>query len=296
MPAYQRYARYQERKSVTNAKLIRWVLYVIALIVVVILVQQVFGGKSDDAAENVVLENANLQTDESANTNVAADENANGNTNTSVASAVAEDFDVATQCDGVISVVGGEKKMTLTFSGRGNGSNVDEILQVLQEANAPASFFFTGVFTRNNPDVVQKISEAGYRIYNQSDSHPDFEDLTEDEALLELEAADEAISDITGLTTKPFFRPPFGSVDQTVTDIVTSAGYCPVTWTVDGLDWQAGATATDIEARVMSRVANGGIVLLQVGGISTEDALPTIITELRAQGYELVSLADLVGA
>ncbi|USN53254.1 MAG: polysaccharide deacetylase family protein [Candidatus Nomurabacteria bacterium] len=295
MPAYQRYARYQERKPVTNAKLFRWILYVVALIIVVVLIQRVFG-KGDTNSADTAVENSTTQLAEVTNTNTETNENADANTNTSVAPAVAEDFDVATQCDGVISVLGGAKKMTLTFSGRGNGANVDEILQVLQEANAPASFFFTGTFARNNPDVVQKISDAGYRIYNQSDTHPDFEDLTEDEALLELEAADEEISGITNLTTKPFFRPPFGSVDQTVTDIVMSAGYCPVTWTVDGLDWQAGATAADIEARVMSRAANGGIVLLQVGGISTEDALPTIITELRDQGYELVSLADLVAA
>lgn len=289
MPEYQRYHRYQDKGSVTNSKLIRWLIYIVILFVIILLIRACLGGSGDETAS------------ESTETEQVIDENNNTNssdqeTDTETNIATVESFDVASQCDGVISLYGNESKIALTFGGRGSGANVDEILQILNDSGAPGSFFFTGVFARNNPEVVTKINNAGFRVYNQSDSHPDFEDLTEDEMLQELEQADEEISALTGLTTKPFFRPPYGSVTEAIADVVISAGYCSVTWTVDAMDWSSGVSSSEVYDRVMGRAQDGAIVLLHIGSDPLPSALPDIITDLRAEGYELVSLADLVSS
>ncbi|MFH0853050.1 MAG: polysaccharide deacetylase family protein [bacterium] len=293
MPEYQRYYRYQDKGSVTNSKLVRWLVYIIVLFVIILLIRACLGGGGKQTEGELTNESTEAEqvTDENSNTNSSDQE-----TDTKASIATVESFDVASQCDGIISLYGSEPKIALTFGGRGSGANVDEILKILSDSGVPGSFFFTGVFARNNPEVVTKINQAGFRVYNQSDSHPDFEDLTEDEMLQELELADEEISKLTGLTTKPFFRPPYGSVTEAIADVVISAGYCSVTWTVDALDWSSGVASSEVYDRVMERAQDGAIVLMHIGSDPLPSALPDIITDLRTEGYELVSLADLVGS
>lgn len=295
MPSYQRYARYQERRTATNGQLIRWFVYIVVLVILVWAVSGCFrrGDKPTTGTENVN-QSGNVN---AANGNTNGNVNASANTNASAAqAATADTFDVAELCDGPISQFGRNKKAVFTFGAKGDGGNVTDVLTALQDAGAPASFFFTGTFAKNHPNVVKVVSDAGYRVYNQSDSHPDFETLTNDEALQELEQADENISSVTGQTTKPFFRPPYGSVNDAVTEIVKAAGYCPVTWTVDGLDWQSGATAETVRAQVTSHTANGMIIMLQVGSSVVPAAVQSIAEDLKQSGYEFVTLGQLLGS
>jgi len=291
MPAYQRYGRYQRQRTASNGQIVRWLLYLIVLAVIIWLISGCLN--RGDKQEAPILANANSN----ENTNgpvVNGNANVNSNTNSTVSAAAAEAFDVEADCDGTISQYGNKKQVALTFGGRGDGGNVADVLKVLKDSNAPASFFFTGTFAKNHSDVVKEVSDAGFRVYNQSNTNQDFETITEDEALQELEQADEKISAVTGLTSKPFFRPPYGSVDDAVTETVKSAGYCPVTWTVDGLDWQADSTSESVRTRVVDRAVKGEIIMLHVGSSVTPAALQGIITDLRDQGYEFVSLGQLI--
>jgi peptidoglycan/xylan/chitin deacetylase (PgdA/CDA1 family) len=291
MPAYQRYGRYQRQRTASNGQIARWLLYLIILAVIIWLISGFLN--RGDKQEAPILANAN--SNENTNSQVVnGNANVNSNTNSTVSAAAAEAFDVEADCEGTISQYGNKKQVALTFGGRGDGGNVADVLKVLKDSNAPASFFFTGTFAKNHSDVVKAVSDAGFRVYNQSDTNQDFETITEDEALQELEQADEKISAVTGLTSKPFFRPPYGSVDDAVTKTVKSAGYCPVTWTVDGLDWQADSTSESVRTRVVDRAVKGEIIMLHVGSSVTPAALQGIITDLRDQGYEFVSLGQLI--
>ncbi len=295
MEPYQRYSIYRERRTTSRSQLVRWSVYLLILIALAWIVTSCLrrpsnqpSGTDETGNQNTAAANQNSNASNS-NGNANANSNANARLDVSESS-----FDVAADCTGPISVLGGGAKVALTFGGRGDGANAAEVVKILQDANAPASFFFTGNFAENHQSVVKTISDAGFRVYNQSDSNPDFETITEDEALTELEQADEKISAITGRTTKPFFRPPYGSVDDVVTTTVKSAGYCPITWTVDGMDWQAASTADSVTTQVMGRVKNGAIVMLHVGSPTVTQALPNIISQIRSEGYTLVTLAELV--
>jgi len=138
----------------------------------------------------------------------------------------------------------------------------------------------------NNPDLINKISSAGFSIYNLSYNHPRFNDLPTSGMTEQLEKAEAAISQRTNKTTKPFFRPPYGEADEDVVTAVTSA--------VDAHDWSTEYTAEQSKERVLTNIGNGSIVLMQAANATTAEILSDVISQLKSQGYEIVNLNTLL--
>jgi peptidoglycan/xylan/chitin deacetylase (PgdA/CDA1 family) len=103
------------------------------------------------------------------------------------------------------------------------------------------------------------------------------------------------MAQLTGATTKPWFRPPYGDTDASVQADAAAAGYhYEVMWTVDSLGWE-GIPASQVIANVMSGVAPGAIILMHVGSGSTDcDALPTLIDRVQAAGYAFGTVAQVL--
>ena len=100
--------------------------------------------------------------------------------------------------------------------------------------------------------------------------------------------------------TKPWFRPPFGGIDDQIPAVVGSAGWSYVVlWDIDTIDWRpesdGGPTADEIAAKVVERAEGGSIVLMHLGGFNTLDALPGILGGLRAKGLRPVTLTEMFG-
>ena len=117
----------------------------------------------------------------------------------------------------------------------------------------------------------------------------------------QLRRTEDAVAPIVGRTTKPWFRPPFGSWTAAVREGVGQAGWAyTVMWDIDTIDWRptsdGGPTATDIVARVLSRAEGGSIVLMHLGGWNTLDALPGILAGLRERGLQPVTLSEMFGS
>jgi peptidoglycan/xylan/chitin deacetylase (PgdA/CDA1 family) len=114
----------------------------------------------------------------------------------------------------------------------------------------------------------------------------------------DLEHADRVISGITGRTTKPLWSASDGYRDDRVRGIAASIGYRPIYITLDSLDWTQDATADSVYNRVMQRVENGAIIQMHFDSPTTVNstavALPRLIDDLRAQGYTLVTITDLL--
>ena len=147
------------------------------------------------------------------------------------------------------------------------------------------------------------MAAAGHPVGNHSDTHPHFSQLTNEAIRLELARAEASIWPLTGKTTMPYFRFPYG--DRTALDIqvVNGFGYVPFRWTVDTLGWKGtsgGITASIVCERVMSTARPGQIVLMHVGANPDDgttldaDALPCIISGLRTRGYGFVNVEDLL--
>jgi peptidoglycan/xylan/chitin deacetylase (PgdA/CDA1 family) len=194
--------------------------------------------------------------------------------------------------------------VALTFDAGANADAVPSILATLRRENATATFFLTGNFVRDYPAAARSIAAAGFRIGNHTISHPHLTQLSDAAVRREILGGARQISSVTGKDPAPLFRFPFGDSDARTITLANQAGYVPVRWTVDTLGWQGTAgdvTASVVVSRVLSAARPGEIVLMHVGSNPDDhttfdaDALPAVISGLRAQGYSFVTLDALTG-
>lgn len=193
--------------------------------------------------------------------------------------------------------------VALTFDGGASNAAVVDILATLAEEDVPATFFVTGTFARTYPDSVRAMARGGHPVGNHSDTHPSFPDSTNEQIRAELSAAEASISALTGTTTQPLFRFPFGDRTPLDIEVVNEAGYVPVRWTVDTLGWKGtteGITTALVRRRVLDTLRPGQVVLMHVGAHPEDgstldaDALPGMIEDLREQGYGFVTVPELL--
>jgi peptidoglycan/xylan/chitin deacetylase (PgdA/CDA1 family) len=193
-----------------------------------------------------------------------------------------------------------QKVVALTFDAGANADGVPSILSTLEATNTPATFFLTGRWTDNNPELARRIA-ARYPVGNHSISHPYFTKLTDAQLREEVLGAEATITEVTGSSTRPFFRFPYGDRDARTIRLVNEAGYGSFRWTVDTLGWKGtsgGMTTSVVVDRVIETARPGQIVLLHVGSHPTDrstldaDALPEIIEQLHAQGYRFITLTE----
>jgi len=115
----------------------------------------------------------------------------------------------------------------------------------------------------------------------------------------ELADAGSILARLSGQQPVPYWRPPYGSVNQAVRDAAASAGYTKTfMWDIDTIDWKpigdGGPTAEQIASKVVRNAQDGSIVLMHLGGYETLDALRIMVPELRDRGFLLTSLSDLL--
>jgi peptidoglycan-N-acetylglucosamine deacetylase len=189
--------------------------------------------------------------------------------------------------------------IALTFDAGSDAGNTTAILDLLAARHVHATFSLTGAWARANPQLARRIARDGHVIVNHTDTHRSFTGastgapaLTSAERASQLARADASIMAITGVSTKPWFRPPYGDIDASTPVDAARSGYRSVLlWTVDSLGWKGLAPAS-VVARCLDGATPGGILLLHVGSASTDAAaLPGILDGLQARGFALVTVA-----
>ncbi len=190
--------------------------------------------------------------------------------------------------------------MSLTFdSDGGSAGNAVRYLDILREYEIHTTWFLTGSFARANPSIVQRIHEDGHDIGNHTLDHPDLILPARSDGFVcnQLVQADRVISGITGHTTRPYFRPPYGDNNTQTRTLAARLGYRTITWTIDPRDWSSATTAQDIETRVLdsSSLKPGAIILMHVNSPHEAEALETVILGLEERGYTIVPLRQLLG-
>jgi peptidoglycan/xylan/chitin deacetylase (PgdA/CDA1 family) len=194
------------------------------------------------------------------------------------------------------------RMVALTFDAGADAGFTARILDVLGRESVPATFGITGRWAEANPELVRRIDAAGHLLMNHTYEHRSFTGvsarppiLSEGERRADVERTDEVIRGLTGRSTRPWFRPPYGDYDSSVNAVVGALGYrYNVHWTVDSLGWQ-GLSPAAITARCLDRTVPGAIFLFHVGAASQDAAaLPGIVAGLRQRGYELGTVADVI--
>jgi peptidoglycan/xylan/chitin deacetylase (PgdA/CDA1 family) len=193
--------------------------------------------------------------------------------------------------------------IALTFDMGGRLEPAVAIIDWLIENEVHATIFptgKTGTETAIGRQVLERVGDHPdlFEVANHSWDHPSFRDLDAARIVDQLERTEAAVSAIVGRTTRPWFRPPFGSWDERVRTCVGAAGWAYLTmWDIDTIDWrptsEGGPTAADIEAKVVSRADGGSIVLMHLGGWHTLEALPGMVASLETKGLRPVTLTEM---
>jgi peptidoglycan/xylan/chitin deacetylase (PgdA/CDA1 family) len=204
----------------------------------------------------------------------------------------------------VRSGTSGRREVALTFDGGDDRGNAEAILDELQERGIVASFGITGAWATANPDLVERMVAEGHMVFNHTWSHRSFTgqstgtgDPGTDYRMDEMTRTQQAIEEIAGYDVRPYWRPPYGDLGpQTLTDMATAGYGITVMWSVDSLGWKEGETGQSVTERVLGGVEPGAIILLHVGQAAEADfdALPAILDGLEADGYEFVTVEQVL--
>jgi peptidoglycan-N-acetylglucosamine deacetylase len=183
----------------------------------------------------------------------------------------------------------GPLAVALTFDDGPWPHTTQQMLTILSQRQAPATFFVVGRQVERYPELVRREVAAGMALGSHSYSHPQpFDRLPVAHIRDEITRGRRTL---LPLRIHPVgFRPPGGAASPAVTAAVQEFGDRTVLWSVDPADWQPGVTADQLVQRVLAAARPGAIVLLHDGGgnrSATVAALPAIIDGLRRLGLTL---------
>ena len=185
----------------------------------------------------------------------------------------------------------GNKLIALTFDDGPNTTTTNEVLDILAEYDAKASFFLIGQNINEQSAVtVKRAYDMGMEINNHSKTHSNMSKMSPEEIKVEVDFVDEKVMEIIGEKTK-FFRPPFIDVSQVMYDNIDLPFICGI----DCQDYMPNVGAQERADYILNGVKDGVIVLLHdaAGNDQTVEALKIAMPILKEQGYEFVTLTEL---
>jgi peptidoglycan/xylan/chitin deacetylase (PgdA/CDA1 family) len=184
-----------------------------------------------------------------------------------------------------------KQNIILTFDAGGAAEPTARILDILARRGLKTTWFLTGDWANTYPDLARRVRTAGHEIGNHTMTHPDLTQSSDINVCQELSRAESTISSITGTTTRPYFRPPYGARDDRVRSLAAGMGYRTVYWTIDTIDWRDDATPALILQRVLDKLQPGAIILMHAGSAAEAEGLDQVITAIQDRGYQIVTLS-----
>lgn len=193
-----------------------------------------------------------------------------------------------------------QPRVALTFDAGASAAPTAKLLAALRERGIRVTFFLTGEWMQDNPELLKQIVADGHEIANHSFSHPDFTKLDDATIGRELDATEQIAQHVGGVSTRPYFRPPFGAYNKHILDLAIEAGYLPIAWTFDSLDSVGPPKSPQflidrVTTHLSGAQLNGAIILMHVGSDATAQAVPTILDRFAAQGVKVTTISEVLG-
>lgn len=183
------------------------------------------------------------------------------------------------------------KPLAITFDD-GPSAYTAELLEVLKANEAKATFFVLGSQASAYGHLLQKMDEYGFEVGSHSYSHRDYTSLSTDQVLQDLRLTDSAI--VSGMGRPPhLFRPPYGAYNTETIAVLRSEGKALVMWNVDTKDW-AYRDAQYVKNYILHHAGEGSIILLHDIHRTSVDGFIAALPELKAMGYSLVTVSELL--
>ena len=181
------------------------------------------------------------------------------------------------------------RKIAITFDDGPHPHYTQQLLDGLKDRDVKATFFVTGEHAEEYPDIIRRMNEEGHLIGNHTYSHIQLTNGNRQTYKEELIQTNEIISQITGKEVL-FVRPPYGSWDKS---LEKDLNMFPVLWNIDPLDW-CSDNVSCIVTKVCSKAGENDIILMHDCYDSSVTAALQIVDELTAQGYEFVTVDEIL--
>lgn len=181
------------------------------------------------------------------------------------------------------------KKVALTFDDGPHKKYTKLLLDGLRERDVVATFFLIGESIEGKEELVEQMVKDGHLIGNHTYTHIQLGKVEEDEACAEIWKTNTVIYDITE-EMPCYIRPPFGEWDETLSCAVDMN---VVLWDIDPQDWKY-KNAAQVTQHVVNHVEDGDIILLHDVYKSSVEAALQIVDILKEEGYEFVTVEELI--
>lgn len=198
----------------------------------------------------------------------------------------------------------GEKVIALTFDDGPWDETTEEILDILKQYNAKATFFTVGNRISGREDLVKRAVNEGHEVGTHTYDHAQGSGegvslilMSTEERQEEVEKGLQAIEDATGEQASTMFRSPGGNFDNSVATDLYGMIVAEIGWNIDTGDWQQ--PGADVIAERIESADPGEIILLHDGGgdrSQTVEALEKALPKLVEEGYSFVTVEDLINS
>jgi peptidoglycan/xylan/chitin deacetylase (PgdA/CDA1 family) len=169
---------------------------------------------------------------------------------------------------------------------------IPSLLDILEEHGAAATFFPTGIWAKENSDLLKQIIARGHEVGNHGASHVHVERLPKEEFQAVIKDGEQMILEAAGVAPSKLFAPPYGEWSNSTVEYALEIGYQTILWTVDTVDWRRPAPET-IWKRALAGAQPGALILMHPTE-PTVEALPEIIAGLKEKGLTPVTVSELM--
>lgn len=189
------------------------------------------------------------------------------------------------------------KKLALTFDDGPHPTYTAEILELLDEYSAKATFFTIGSCAEACGEILRECARRGHEIGNHTYSHANLRSAPTERCRDEILSAERAIYEASEIRPK-LLRPPEGKYSDELCALAEELGYSIILWTVDTRDW-AHTSPETIYENVKKNVKSGDIILFHdniTGESPTLAALRLVLPYLEGEGYSFVTVSELINS
>jgi len=185
------------------------------------------------------------------------------------------------------------KCVALTFDD-GPSPYTDRLLQILNQNDAKSTFFLIGNKVAANPAGAKRIADAGMEVANHTWEHPNMTTIPPEDIGSQISKANDAIQAATGQRPK-LLRTAGGLINDNVLAAAKQQGMADINWDVIPFDWMNDSNTAATRYMLMTQIKPGSVVLFHDTYSSTVDLVYQFIPVLRANGYHLVTVSQLLG-
>lgn len=189
-----------------------------------------------------------------------------------------------------------QRAVAITFDDGPNPVYTPQVLEIFSEARGKATFFMIGEQMGKYPEVVKQVADLGHEIGNHTFTHPKLSQLSIQDCLKEIEETEKLIEKMAG--RKPVvFRPPYLDYNQDTVSLLQNKRYPMIgALNLEAQDWEQPGVE-HIVRKSREAVKNGSILIFHDGygdRSQTIEAVRMLVSELTSQGYQLVTVSELL--